>query len=96
MWVFSGDAPDCSYVFYNGTDSSVSGGSNSSNVDGDGTDDAYVSGDSGEEGQVVTYEDVADGDHNPYDDFLIDNVSRRLGLLHRSIFGLKSNLFFCW
>lgn len=29
-----------------------------------------------DQGQEVTYENVADGDNNPYDDFLIDHVSQ--------------------
>jgi hypothetical protein len=32
--------------------------------------------DADDQGQEVTYEEVADGDYNPYDDFLIDQVSQ--------------------
>ena len=54
------------YEEYEGGD-----GNGGANGDGDNGDDG---GD--DEGAVVTYEEVDDGENNPYDDFLIDHVSQ--------------------
>ena len=92
-WIFDGDAPSCSYVHYNSTDDGSSsgggngngsddgdgnggnnGGGNGNGREGDGNGDNYD--EDGDE-QVVTQEEVADGQYDPYDDFILERVSRK-------------------
>ena len=94
-WIFDGEAPSCSYVYYNMTDDGESdyegyasdedGGDNDEDGDGgdndgdenenDGEDENNDVYEQGNEEQVVTQEEVADGQFDPYDDFILEKVS---------------------